>query len=171
MAQGGKPNSAYIMDSLLADLDQIKLANGYWSDVATVKAPEYPSDETGLDKAAAESLPALLVWLDYIVENKTRSNFQEKRLSMGITVVGILRAYEKLQEGMVTLSEDVRRVMVSNPQRNYPGTSSQNTWGEDTVAGERGGVDFKIHRTQQGTTLGMFVSQWEIMYRYPMPKG
>lgn len=168
MAVSGKPNSAYIVDSVIADLKQIKISNGYYSDVKTVTLPSWDYRDGSHFSQVEDS--ALLIWLDALVAGETSRNFQEERPSMAFTIVGVVRREQGLQEAMLLLAEDIRRVMMSNPQRNHPSNPTQNnSWG--VLTKEDGGVDFQVHRNEQGVTIGVFTSSWRVDYRFPKATG
>ena len=168
MAVSNLPNAAYIIESIMADLRQISIGNGYRTDLKAIELPSWSYEDRA--RFSQVETPALLLWLDSDVKGTTLSNHQELRPALIFTVVGIVRRADKLQEAMLLLSQDVRRVMMANPQRNHPANLTQaNTWG--VLTEEEGGVDFKVHRNEQGVTIGIFTSSWRVDYRYPIPAG
>jgi hypothetical protein len=171
MAVSDKPNSAYILDTLVADLENIKRPD-YWSDVETVRLPNYGTDDKDRLYAdcAAEGCH-VRVWLDYSGSGDGVSMLGgHLKCTLGVIVVGVVKAGERLQERTLMLAEDVRRAMMTNPMRYHPDVLTTNTWGVNTEY-SRQGFDFVVDAIPNAAGIGLFLSTWEIGYKFPTAKG
>lgn len=171
MAVSDKPNSAYIMDTLMADLGNIRRPS-YWSDVESVKMPNYsPTERERLYADCATEGCHLRVWLDYSGYGDGVSMLGgHLKCTLGVIVVGVVKAGEKLQERSLNLAEDVRRAMMTNPTRYHPDVTTTNTWGVNTEYG-RQGIDFMLDTAPNTSGVALFMSTWEIGYKFPTAKG
>lgn len=168
---GDVPNSVYIVRSLMADLKRIKKANGFLTDVRQVKRPDYPPDENDWDRALAEESPSVLLWLSDEADPSGRANSAEDRPSLTVYIMGVVRQERDLQEALQALAVDVRRVMVTNPQRSFPGLAATNSHGVWTSPAGNKTFDFSYRKLSNASTVGVFESFWQIEYRSPRATG
>jgi len=165
MAYGGKPNSEFCMDSLLAELKTISVANGRWSDVRTVVMPDYAPESDVMFQAET---PSLHVWV--MGSGGQEGLISRARRSLEVWIYGVVKQDRGAQTAILRLAEDVRSVMIMNPERDYPGLSVANTWGHFTEE-QAGGFSFLVDRNEQGKSIGEFRSEWKVVYNYDNPNG
>lgn len=169
MAVNGTPNSVYTLQALMAELKTISRANGYSTDVRTVKMPDYAPDDADWQTMMAEEAPALLMWLWDEVDTG-RENTGEDRPTLRIFMLGVVKQHQGLQEGILGLASDVRRVMRANPVRNYPELETTNIWAVNTKPGGSKTFDY-FYETGKTATTAKFASWWDIEYRFPRTTG
>lgn len=168
---GDVPNSVYVMRSLLADLKRIKRANGFLTDLRQVKQPDYSPDDSNWDQALAEEAPAVLLWLSQESDPSGRANSAEDRPTLSVYLMGLVRQERNVQEALQSLAVDVRRVMVQNPQRDFPGVSATNSHGVWTRPAGNVTFDFRYKKMTNASTVGLFDSWWQVEYRCPRTTG
>ena len=171
MTVSGIQNSVYTLKALMADLGLITRAAGYTTDVKTVKMPDYAPDDEDWRTMLGEECPAILVWLSDESDPVGRQNIAEDRPIMRVYMVGIVKQQRGLQASLQGLASDVRRVMRSNPNRDYPGLAVTNTWAVNTSSPGGKTFDFIYRRDMQKATAGLFESFWDIEYRFPRSTG
>lgn len=161
-------------DSLPADLNTIKVVNGYANDVESVVFPPYPPYYPSLLDDAKHK--QLLVWADSEVGGADHGNHGELQPRLKVLIVGVLRQDADEQDSktavkdLAIFSNDVRRVMMGNTNRNHPAyPGDENTWGAGTT--EDGGIEFMQHLDPQNLLVWVFFSTWLITCRWKLPKG
>jgi len=165
VAQGAKPNSAHVVDSILADLKNVKKANGYWMDVRHVALPDYQPYQ---DQMIAADTPSLQVWV--VGDGPGDSLIGLPRKTLKVWIIGVIKQSDRLQQDLLMLADDVKSIMIFNPARNFPGSSVANTYGHYTDQDEEG-VSFEVERGDQSSNVGIFLSKWRVGYEFPSPHG
>lgn len=173
MATGNVINSVQIMRSLIAELKTIKKSEGYSTDVATVRQPDYlppkEQDDEGWNQAMAEVTPAILVWLDTETEDESLATTMKDRPVLSVYVLGIIKQEKGIQETIQMLASDVRRVFRNNMNRDHPTATATNTWGVMTA---QGGSGLKYgYAKSQSSTVAMFDVIWSMTYNFPRATG
>lgn len=173
MAVNGKPNLHYLLYTLEYELNQIKRANSsggqpYFSNVAFVDFPDYPI--TNIDQImGVQDSPALLCWLLNVGHGREPYTLGDTYPAAKVEIVGVVKG-PAVQEQLVLLAEDVRRVMLGNKQRRFPGLIPPPYVGVDTYEDPRA-MDFIVHQEGVSTLTGVFLSTWNIEYCFPLPTG
>lgn len=166
MAIADKPNSTYCINSLLADLKRITVGNSFWTELKSVEMPNYGPDDGMVLQGDA---PKLLVWVTGM--GPTQSRVGQYRRVINVMIYGIVKQDEAVQEATMRLAEDVRSILLFNPQRNFPGlTAVINTWGTYT-AEEVEGFRLLIDKDENAIPFGQFTSRWRITHEFPAPHG
>lgn len=164
MAVGLKTNSEYLYGSLIANLKLVTTAGGYWSDVRTVKAPNYVPFA---DAMYTEERPALLVWIEGELPEEGRLGMADR--SLEVTIIGLIASEQNIRENLIRLVTSLRKCLLFNRQLDFPGTVGvPNTWGRGIEEVE---VNYQIEDGDQSRAAGLFMSRWRISYAYPGPSG
>jgi hypothetical protein len=165
MAVGELPNDGYTLRSLVADLERIRKSNNFWTDVDVVDLPDYdPKDEGEWLKVDQASVH---VWIDSDLQVSERENSGDYRPTLRVLVLGVLKVDQGLQIALIGLKTDVRRVLLENASRDFPGLSVPNTWGIYTRQAPGFEIDYRYHPDRTGS----FLSMWDIDYQSPFAKG
>lgn len=165
----GKPNAQYVLDVLVKELNGIQKPD-FLTDLKFAKQPTYPP--RARRKIFEEEAPCILVWLDSIGQGTTQARRGEDRPEMLVYMVGIVKPDRGVQEALLALCEDVRRVMRSNGERTWPGEDgSTNTWGLFTQPATSKTFDLSLHGASRATAIGLFESFWNVSYRFPTATG
>lgn len=164
MSVGGKPNALYNLDSLVAELKLISVANGYFTTVKSATRPAFPP--WALDQVVAvPELPALMVWLLRIGKGRQNDSFSANYPALEIEIVGVVKG-EDPQAKLIMLEADVRRVMVNNKSRRYPNAQNTVVTALDTYEAKEG-VDIKLYESSGPEGLGIFAARWIIESYFP----
>lgn len=168
MTVGSVPNSVQLVRCLEAELKTISPANGYVTNVRTVKMPDYSPTDEDWDLAMAEPTPALLLWLDTETDSGNGNTANDRPL-LGVYILGMVRQDKGLQTALQGLATDVRRVMRFNLNRDHPTSGLANTWGVMTREGAYA-FNYDYKKSNLGT-IGMFESTWQLEYKFPRATG
>lgn len=148
----------------MADLSRISVGGGFFSEIAAATMPNFPPDQ---DSIMAVEAPSVLVWvMDTMPVVDGNNRIGGLRRTMEIWIYGVVKQERAVQQALIRLYEDVRAVMLFNPQRNYPGLSQPNTWGYTT---EEVSCSFAVDEGQQSSSAGLFKSIWRVSYEYERP--
>lgn len=164
MAVGAVPNVVYVVKAVRAEFERVSTATGYWTDVATVDQPSYPQD--AIDAVFAEKSPAILIWPDY--EEQRSESTSAIHPVLRLFVIGTAKRDRGLQDMLMNLATDIRRVMLMNPSRDHPDNTGANTWGRYTR--QAGVIDYRFRRVE-GQSCGAVLTSWDIEYNHTMAKG
>lgn len=161
-------NAEYVVDSLMADLRRISIANGFRTDIANVEMPNWSFEDSA--KITAIQDEVILVWVNDDQGGHENANSSEDRPYLFFTVVGVSRSSQELQMKLLRMCQDIRRVMRGNPQRNHPDNTTQvNTWGVDTDLSS--GFDLDYYKASEMVTIGVTFSIWRVSYRCSRATG
>jgi hypothetical protein len=174
MAVNGQPNSEYILQALVADLNEIQIANGYFSDVRKVLRPEFwlDNEKALMDTVnAAQDGATILLWPDSDGEYENGLGHSTDRCVLTVAMFGVAKQSEGAQLAAIRLAADVRRRMRANPQRNFPGKTGGNEYGINTVSAGNPTFDYGYARLTSSSTVGYFYSRWSAIYMFPLATG
>jgi hypothetical protein len=165
VAVGDKPNSEYTVEAMMADLRRISRANGYRTEVRTVVQPDYSPDS---DMVLQVGAPSVQVWI--MGSQPTEGMVGRLHRTLSVWIVGTIKQSKDVQIALLRLMEDVRSVMMWNPQRNHPDNTGANTWGHHTEE-ESEGFSYMVDAAEGTQAAGMFLSKWRVTYVFPSPSG
>lgn len=143
-----------------AEFELIQTSKGYYSNVQYVAFPDFgPSDVDRI--LSVPDVPALLIWIVRIGQGENEYTFGDKIPEAQVEVLGVVRSMN-VQWDLLKLHEDLRRVMLGNPERKYPGQASPPYVGVNTREAPMG-AEFLVEK-QEDSAIGVFASTWYVSY-------
>jgi hypothetical protein len=165
MPVGELPNDGYTFRSIAADLEQIRKSNGYWTDVESVVKSDYePSDEGHwlmVDQASIH------IWLDKDFQDSGRESTGDYSPVMRVATRAVVKVDAEVWAALIKLKTDLRRVMISNASREFPGLTTDNRWAYYTEQARGKPIEYFYHPDKTGSILGF----WDVFYYSPSPAG
>lgn len=161
MAVADRPNIQYIVETLKVELEGIQTSKAFYTNVQQVSVPDFSYLDVDRVIGLSET-PALMIWVRKIGHGQVLYTLGDKFPEAEIEIIGVVKS-RNVQWDMYKLHEDLRRVMLGNPRRIYPGQTNPPDIAQNTRE-EHMGAEFFVEKAEEAA-IGVFASTWYIAYK------
>lgn len=173
MSVSGSPETEYIVDCVLAELNEIKTSNqsksgeAFFTDIVHVELATFPW--TDYQTIMQRPSPSAMVWALGIGPAERGNNFQERRQFLRLIVVGCVKQEDDVQRKALRLADDIDRTMLGNPMRKHPQQGSLgNNYGVMTAQTATSlPINFDVQMPLNKYNYSIFANQYDVTYRAP----